>query len=60
MELNAIYGPENAYYDGFVSRLATRGLFRFDPMRLVGLDLVDGFDMLARLKGNRAHVRPPA
>lgn len=29
--LNASYGVRNAFYDGFVSRLADRGRFPFDP-----------------------------
>jgi hypothetical protein len=46
---NNSYGPKNAFYDSFVSRLAERGVFRFDPLTLVGSDtLTAATSLLAR------------
>jgi hypothetical protein len=38
--INHRYGYKNAFYDSFVSRLAGRPMFKFDPMTLVGSDAV--------------------
>lgn len=38
--INNLYGPSNAFYDSFVSRVAERGLFPFDPLTWLGSDAV--------------------
>lgn len=39
--LNDRYGARDALYDSTISRIASRGLLRFDPFRWIGSDFVD-------------------
>jgi hypothetical protein len=48
--LNATYGPDNAFYDSFVSRLAERGRLPVDPLTWVGRDAMSVVRALGRLR----------
>jgi hypothetical protein len=50
-KINSGYGPGSAFYDGFISRLAERGIFRFDPFAAVGVNIVRVLYAVAVLKG---------
>jgi hypothetical protein len=47
--INLSYGYENALYDSFISRLARRGLLPFDPMVLLGKNVMTAINAVSRV-----------
>jgi len=54
--LNLAYGPNNAFYDAFVSRLAGRGVLPIDPLTWFGRDVMDVMPLAASWR----RMRPTA
>ncbi|MGD0730439.1 MAG: Gfo/Idh/MocA family oxidoreductase [Terracidiphilus sp.] len=55
--INNLYGPENAFYDSFVSRLAGKGLLPVDPFTWFGSDAMIGLRLAANLKSAGAGLK---
>ena len=52
--LNEAYGPGNATYDAFVSRAATKGWLRRDPLRWFGGDIMHAIRLIAAVRQRQA------